>query len=118
MSLITSPLVNPATQPPTPQCRGRRIARPSMSGTLVIDSVESEDVSPARDITFDPLILPNGIAPSDDPILSVRSATYSQSLPVVRQNSNPKRSIYSGDKKMSTPNTPARFAIHCASCTG
>jgi len=49
-------------------------------GTLVIDQVESEDISPARDINFDPLILPNGIAGSDDPLLSARSAAYSQSF--------------------------------------
>jgi catalase len=49
-------------------------------GTLTIDHVESEDTSPARDINFDPLILPDGIAGSDDPLLSARSATYSQSF--------------------------------------
>jgi catalase len=49
-------------------------------GTLTIDSVESEDVSPARDINFDPLILPDGIAGSDDPLLSARSASYSHSF--------------------------------------
>lgn len=49
-------------------------------GTLTIDSVESEDVSPARDINFDPLILPDGIGGSDDPLLSARSAAYSQSF--------------------------------------
>ena len=49
-------------------------------GTLVIDQVESEDVSPARDINFDPLILPDGIAGSDDPLLSARSAAYSVSF--------------------------------------
>ena len=49
-------------------------------GTLTIDRVESEDTSPARDINFDPLILPDGIAGSDDPLLSVRSAAYSQSF--------------------------------------
>jgi catalase len=49
-------------------------------GTLTIDHVESEETSPARDINFDPLILPNGISPSDDPILSARSAAYSQSF--------------------------------------
>ena len=35
--------------------------------------------SAARDINFDPLVLPDGIAPSDDPLLSARSAVYSQS---------------------------------------
>jgi catalase len=49
-------------------------------GTLTIDHVESEDTSPARDINFDPLVLPNGIATSDDPLLSLRSAAYSQSF--------------------------------------
>lgn len=49
-------------------------------GTLTLDQVESEDISPARDINFDPLILPDGIAASDDPLLSARSAAYSQSF--------------------------------------
>jgi len=50
------------------------------AGILTIDSIESEDTSPARDINFDPLVLPDGIAPSDDPLLSARSAAYSQSF--------------------------------------
>ena len=37
-------------------------------GTLTIDQVQSEDASPVRDINFDPLVLPNGIAGSDDPL--------------------------------------------------
>ena len=49
-------------------------------GTLTLDRIESDDTSPARDINFDPLVLPAGIAPSDDPILSARSAVYSQSF--------------------------------------
>jgi catalase len=49
-------------------------------GTLTIDRVESENTSPARDINFDPLILPDGIAGSDDPLLGARSAAYSQSF--------------------------------------
>jgi catalase len=48
-------------------------------GTLTLDQVESDDTSAARDINFDPLVLPDGIAPSDDPLLSARSAVYSQS---------------------------------------
>ncbi len=50
------------------------------AGTLTIESIESEDTSPTRDIVFDPLVLPDGIAPSDDPILSARSAAYLQSF--------------------------------------
>jgi catalase len=49
-------------------------------GTLTLDHIESEETSTARDINFDPLVLPSGMAPSDDPLLSARSAIYSQSF--------------------------------------
>jgi catalase len=49
-------------------------------GTLTLDRVESDETSAATDITFDPLVLPAGIAASDDPLLSARSAVYSQSF--------------------------------------
>jgi catalase len=49
-------------------------------GTITIDTIDSEDTSPTRDINFDPLVLPAGISPSDDPLLSARSAAYSQSF--------------------------------------
>jgi catalase len=49
-------------------------------GTVTLDHIESEETSPARDINFDPLVLPTGMAPSDDPLLSARSAIYSQSF--------------------------------------
>jgi catalase len=48
-------------------------------GTLTLDRVQSDEDSPATDLNFDPLILPPGIEPSDDPLLSARSAVYSQS---------------------------------------
>jgi catalase len=57
-------------------------------GTLTVDRVESDDTSPARDINFDPLALPDGIAASDDPLLSPRSAAYSQSF--TRREGEPK----------------------------
>jgi catalase len=57
-------------------------------GTLTIDQVESEDTSTARDINFDPLVLPNGITASDDPLLSARSAAYSESF--TRREGEPK----------------------------
>jgi catalase len=50
------------------------------AGTLTLNHVESEETSPARDINFDPLVLPSGMAPSNDPLLSARSAVYSQSF--------------------------------------
>jgi catalase len=49
-------------------------------GTVTLDHVESEETSRCRDINFDPLVLPKGMAPSDDPLLSARSAVYSQSF--------------------------------------
>jgi catalase len=49
-------------------------------GILTLDQVESEATSSATGINFDPLVLPAGIAPSDDPLLSARSAVYSQSF--------------------------------------
>jgi catalase len=49
-------------------------------GTLTLDHVESEETSPTRDINFDPLVLPEGMAPSDDPLLSARSAVYFRSF--------------------------------------
>jgi catalase len=49
-------------------------------GTLTLDRAQSEEASAATDINFDPLVLPAGISPSDDPLLSARSAVYSQSF--------------------------------------
>ena len=49
-------------------------------GTLTLDRVEAEETSAATDLNFDPLVLPAGIAPSDDPLLSARSAVYSRSF--------------------------------------
>ena len=49
-------------------------------GTLTIDHVEGEAPGNCRDINFDPLVLPSGIEPSDDPLLSTRSAAYSTSF--------------------------------------
>ena len=46
------------------------------AGTLVLDHVESDDTAPSTDTPFNPLVLPAGIAPSDDPILSTRGAVY------------------------------------------
>ena len=49
-------------------------------GTLTVDRVEGEAQGACRDINFDPLVLPSGIEPSDDPLLSARSVVYSQSF--------------------------------------
>jgi catalase len=49
------------------------------AGLLTLDSVAPEAKGNARDINFDPLVLPPGIEPSDDPLLSARSAVYAAS---------------------------------------
>jgi catalase len=49
-------------------------------GTLTIDRVEGEANGACRDVNFDPLVLPAGIASSDDPLLSARSAAYARSF--------------------------------------
>jgi catalase len=58
-------------------------------GTLTLDKVQAEEDSPATDLNFDPLVLPAGIEPSDDPLLSARSAVYSQSF--TRRAGEPKQ---------------------------
>jgi catalase len=49
------------------------------AGVLTLTRVETERRGNARDINFDPLVLPDGIAPSKDPLLSARSAVYAAS---------------------------------------
>jgi catalase len=49
------------------------------AGTVVIDSAQSQIDGPCRDINFDPLILPAGIEPSNDPLLAARSGAYAVS---------------------------------------
>jgi catalase len=49
-------------------------------GELTIDRVYSEATGNCQDLNFDPLVLPAGIAPSDDPIPYARSAVYAASF--------------------------------------
>ena len=50
------------------------------AGTLTLTEAAPEEAGNCRDVNFDPLVLPDGIAPSDDPLLSARSAAYSRSF--------------------------------------
>ena len=50
------------------------------AGTLVILASQPQRDGPCRDLSFDPLVLPNGIEPSGDPLLRDRAATYAESL--------------------------------------
>lgn len=65
---------NDATKPWPP---GRRTIE---AGTITISAVQTEDAGNARDINFDPLVLPDGITASDDPLLAARSAVYARSF--------------------------------------
>lgn len=50
------------------------------AGVLVIGRAESQIDGPCRDINFDPLVLPVGMEPSDDPLLAARSSAYAVSF--------------------------------------
>jgi catalase len=65
-------------------------SRPTIeTGIITIDAVQTEAAGNARDINFDPLVLPDGIARSDDPLLSARSAVYARSF--TRRAAEPKQ---------------------------
>jgi catalase len=49
-------------------------------GTVVLNSIDTERRGNARDVNFDPMVLPGGIEPSEDPLLSARSAVYAASF--------------------------------------
>ncbi|OBH27077.1 catalase [Mycobacterium sp. E342] len=50
------------------------------AGTITVTAVQTEAPGNARDINFDPTVLPNGITASDDPLLAARSAVYARSF--------------------------------------
>ena len=49
------------------------------AGVLTLTGIDTDAAGNARDINFDPLVLPDGIEPSEDPLLSARSAVYAAS---------------------------------------
>jgi len=49
------------------------------AGTLVLDRTDPGDSGACRDVNYDPLVLPDGIEASDDPLLPARSAAYADS---------------------------------------
>ena len=48
-------------------------------GTLVVQQAEPQESGSCRDINYDPLVLPQGIEASADPMLPARSAAYAAS---------------------------------------
>lgn len=49
------------------------------AGTLTIHTMTAQQDGACNDINYDPLILPDGIAASDDPLLNARSSAYAKS---------------------------------------
>jgi catalase len=50
------------------------------AGTLSLTAMQPQAGGACNNVNFDPLILPSGIAGTDDPILAARSAVYSESF--------------------------------------
>ncbi|TCK23583.1 catalase [Ancylobacter aquaticus] len=77
------------------------------AGTLTLDHVEAEGPGNCRDINYDPLVLPDGIATSNDPLLSARSAAYSVSF--TRRAGEPKTpsEVQVPARPPATPGVPA-----------
>jgi catalase len=50
------------------------------AGTITVNGASSEAAGTCNDVNFDPTVLPSGIEPSDDPLLSARSAVYAASF--------------------------------------
>jgi catalase len=65
---------NDATKP-WPQSR-----RTIDAGTITVTAVQTEEAGNGRDVNFDPLVLPDGITASDDPLPAARSAVYARSF--------------------------------------
>ncbi|MFC7776185.1 catalase family peroxidase [Pantoea sp. GCM10028869] len=49
------------------------------AGTLTINKTTAQQQGVCNDINYDPLILPDGITASDDPLLNARSSAYAKS---------------------------------------
>jgi catalase len=49
------------------------------AGAIVIDRIEGEDGGRCTGVNYDPLVLPPGIEPADDPLPSARSSVYAAS---------------------------------------
>jgi catalase len=68
---------DPTDDATTPWPQSRRTVD---AGIITLTAVQTEEAGNARDINFDPTVLPEGIAVSDDPLLAARSAVYARSF--------------------------------------
>lgn len=68
---------DPTNDPTVTWPEGRTVVN---VGKLVIDKVEAGMGGACENLTFNPLVLPTGLQPSDDPVLLARAAPYAISL--------------------------------------
>ncbi|MGY2233434.1 catalase family peroxidase [Pseudomonas gingeri] len=78
------------------------------AGVLVIDKVESQVDGACRDVDFNPLMLPPGIEPSNDPLLLARGAAYAES--------HRRRLLEGGRVPATSDPAGARAVEHCENC--
>ena len=70
------------------------------AGAVTIDALHSEDEDGrCTSVNYDPIILPDGIEPSDDPILSARSAAYAKSFTLRSGETKPPSDVTPADLK-------------------
>ncbi|HEU0196326.1 MAG TPA: catalase family peroxidase [Nevskiaceae bacterium] len=72
-------LANPGDSIDDASRRWRGQHRQVMAGILVITGSQPQRTGPCRATNFDPLVLPTGIKPSDDPLLLFRQKAYAVS---------------------------------------
>ncbi|MBS7458646.1 catalase family peroxidase [Coralloluteibacterium stylophorae] len=90
---------DPVTDPSQPWPEDREQV---VLGTLVLEDAQPQATGPCRDLNYDPLVLPEGIEGSGDPVLAARSATYSVSF------NRRQREIAAGDAAAATGTEGAR----------
>ena len=71
------------------------------AGTVTIDQVSSEATGLCDAVNYDPMVLPAGIEPSDDPLLSARSAAYARSF-----------TLRAGEKDEKPPSAVTPLGVH------
>jgi catalase len=76
-------------------------------GRLVIRSVAPDAGGECVNITFDPLVLPKGVEPSNDPLIAARAAPYALGL-ICRLGEGTKQ--YAARGRLSCP--PSRCPWH------
>jgi catalase len=71
------------------------------AGTVTIDQISSEATGLCTAVNYDPMVLPAGIEPSDDPLLSARSAAYARSF-----------TLRAGEKDKKPPSAVTPQEVH------